>query len=159
MTSGCVTICIPTCSSIAFGKNVAALRKARSVTQQQLAEDISVSVVTIAYIETGKQWVRPKTLIAIAKSLGISTSDFFRGLYLYPKITPVTHKQSLGGVPVQQDGLLFLPDKRQCDTACFFESSSRRTTSSVPPYKKAFSKLEKAQSVLIGRGEVIYLEH
>lgn len=64
----------------AFGKQVAALRKSRNVTQQQLAEDIGVSVVTIAYIETGKQWVRPKTLSAIAKSLKVSTSDLFRGI-------------------------------------------------------------------------------
>lgn len=64
----------------AFGKNVAMLRKARNITQQQLAEDIGVSVVTIAYIETGKQWVRPKTLGNIAESLEVSISDLFRGL-------------------------------------------------------------------------------
>jgi transcriptional regulator with XRE-family HTH domain len=64
----------------AFGKNVAALRKARGVTQQQLAEDIGVSVVTVAYIETGKQWVRPKTLDRIAKSLKVSASDLLRGV-------------------------------------------------------------------------------
>ena len=64
----------------AFGKQVAALRKSSNVTQQQLAEDIGVSVVTIAYIETGKQWVRPKTLSAIAKSLKVSASDLLRGI-------------------------------------------------------------------------------
>jgi transcriptional regulator with XRE-family HTH domain len=64
----------------AFGKNVATLRKARNITQQQLAEDIGVSVVTIAYVETGKQWVRPKTLSNIAKSLKVSASDLFSGL-------------------------------------------------------------------------------
>lgn len=64
----------------AFGKRVATLRKARNVTQQQLAEDIGVSVVTIAYIETGKQWVRPKTLGKIAKSLKVNISDLFSGL-------------------------------------------------------------------------------
>jgi transcriptional regulator with XRE-family HTH domain len=64
----------------AFGKNVATLRKSRNITQQQLAEDIGVSVVTIAYVETGKQWVRPKTLGAIAASLKVSISDFFRGI-------------------------------------------------------------------------------
>jgi transcriptional regulator with XRE-family HTH domain len=64
----------------AFGKQVATIRKSRNITQQQLAEDIGVSVVTIAYIETGKQWVRPKTLSAIAKSLKTNTSDLFRGI-------------------------------------------------------------------------------
>lgn len=64
----------------AFGKQVATLRKARGVTQQRLAEDIGVSVVTVAYIETGKQWVRPKTLGKIAKSLKVEISDLFRGI-------------------------------------------------------------------------------
>lgn len=64
----------------AFGKQVATLRKARNVTQQQLAEAIGVSVVTIAYIETGKQWVRPKTLSAIAKNLNVAPSELFRGV-------------------------------------------------------------------------------
>lgn len=64
----------------AFGKQVAALRKAREVTQQQLAEDIGVSVVTIAYVETGKQWVRPKTLGKLAKSLKVNVSDLFVGM-------------------------------------------------------------------------------
>ncbi len=64
----------------AFGKRVAELRKAHGVTQQQLAEDIGVSVVTVAYIETGKQWVRPKTLGNIAKSLGVHISDLFSGV-------------------------------------------------------------------------------
>lgn len=64
----------------AFGKQVAALRKSRNVTQQQLAEDTGVSVVTIAYIETGKQWVRPKTLGKIAKSLNVKISDLFSGI-------------------------------------------------------------------------------
>lgn len=64
----------------AFGKRVATLRKTRNVTQQQLAEDIGVSVVTVAYIETGKQWVRPKTLGKIAKSLKVNISDLFSGV-------------------------------------------------------------------------------
>jgi transcriptional regulator with XRE-family HTH domain len=64
----------------AFGKRVATLRKDRNVTQQQLAEDIGVSVVTVAYIETGKQWVRPKTLGKIAKSLRVNISDLFAGM-------------------------------------------------------------------------------
>ena len=63
-----------------FGRNVAMLRKSRSITQQQLAEDIGVSVVTVVYIETGKQWVRPKTLVKIAKSLQVSSSDLFSGV-------------------------------------------------------------------------------
>lgn len=64
----------------AFGKRLSEVRKSRGITQQQLAEDIGVSVVTIAYIETGKQWVRPKTLGNIARSLKVDISDLFRGV-------------------------------------------------------------------------------
>ncbi len=41
-----------------FGRKVAELRKSRGVTQQDLAERIGMSVVAIAYIETGKRWAR-----------------------------------------------------------------------------------------------------
>ena len=41
-----------------FGKRVAVVRKSKGVTQQQLAESIGMSVVAIAYIETGKRWAR-----------------------------------------------------------------------------------------------------
>ena len=64
----------------AFGKRVAEVRKSRGVTQQQLAEQISMSVVAIAYIETGKRWARLGTLNKIAKSLKVDVSDLFKGL-------------------------------------------------------------------------------
>lgn len=64
----------------AFGKKVAEMRKSRGVTQQELAEDIGMSVVAIAYIETGKRWARLGTLDKIARSLKISISDLFQGL-------------------------------------------------------------------------------
>jgi transcriptional regulator with XRE-family HTH domain len=50
----------------AFGKRVAEVRKSRGVTQQELAENIGMSVVAIAYIETGKRWARLGTLNKIA---------------------------------------------------------------------------------------------
>lgn len=64
----------------AFGKRVAEVRKSRGVTQQQLAEQVSMSVVAIAYIETGKRWARLGTLNKIAKSLKVEISDLFKGL-------------------------------------------------------------------------------
>lgn len=64
----------------AFGKRVAEVRKSRGVTQQQLAEQISMSVVAIAYIETGKRWARLGTLSKIANSLKVEVSDLFKGL-------------------------------------------------------------------------------
>jgi len=64
----------------AFGKRVAEVRKSRGVTQQQLAEAISMSVVAIAYIETGKRWARLGTLSKIAKALKVDVADLFKGL-------------------------------------------------------------------------------
>ncbi|MFA5004347.1 MAG: helix-turn-helix transcriptional regulator [Candidatus Saccharimonadales bacterium] len=64
----------------AFGKRVAEVRKSRGVTQQELAEDIGMSVVAIAYIETGKRWARLGTLNKIAKHLEVDISDLFRGI-------------------------------------------------------------------------------
>lgn len=64
----------------AFGKRVAEVRKSRGVTQQQLAENISMSVVAIAYIETGKRWARLGTLSKIATSLKVDVADLFKGL-------------------------------------------------------------------------------
>lgn len=64
----------------AFGKRVAEVRKSRGVTQQELAEKINMSVVAIAYIETGKRWARLGTLSKIANSLKVDVSDLFKGL-------------------------------------------------------------------------------
>lgn len=63
-----------------FGKRVASVRKSKGVTQQQLAERTGMSVVAIAYIETGKRWARLGTLNKIAKTLRVDIQDLFKGL-------------------------------------------------------------------------------
>lgn len=63
-----------------FGKRVAEVRKEAGLTQQQLAESINMSVVAIAYIETGKRWGRLGTLDKIAKALKVNIVDLFKGL-------------------------------------------------------------------------------
>lgn len=63
-----------------FGKRIAEVRKSKGMTQNQLAERVNMSVVTIAYIETGKRWVRLATLDKIARALKVSVSELFRGL-------------------------------------------------------------------------------
>jgi len=64
----------------AFGKRVAAVRKSRGVTQQELAERIGMSVVAIAYIETGKRWARLGTLMKIATALRVDIADLFKDI-------------------------------------------------------------------------------
>lgn len=63
---------------ISFGKRVAELRKGNSLTQQQLADRTGLSLVSIAYIETGKRWVRLSTLDRIAKALGQDTHELLK---------------------------------------------------------------------------------
>ena len=64
----------------AFGKRVSLVRKSKGVTQQQLAESICMSVVAIAYIETGKRWARLGTLNKIASSLKVDIADLFKDI-------------------------------------------------------------------------------
>jgi transcriptional regulator with XRE-family HTH domain len=64
----------------AFGKRLAVVRKNRGITQQQLAEALGMSVVSIAYIETGKRFARLGTLHKIAKSLNVNIAELFKGL-------------------------------------------------------------------------------
>lgn len=63
-----------------FGRRVAELRKNTGITQQQLAEALGMNVVSIAYIETGKRWVKLPTLHKLAKGLRVNMSDLFKGL-------------------------------------------------------------------------------
>ncbi len=63
-----------------FGMRVAAVRKSRGLTQQELAERINMSVVAIAYIETGKRWARLGTLTKIANALQVDVADLFKSI-------------------------------------------------------------------------------
>lgn len=63
-----------------FGQTLAKIRKSRGLTQQQLAERINMSVVSIAYLETGKRWGRIGTLDKIAKALKVNIRDLFKDI-------------------------------------------------------------------------------
>jgi transcriptional regulator with XRE-family HTH domain len=63
-----------------FGKQIASIRKSKGLTQQELAEQVNMSVVAIAYIETGKRWARLGTLQKIASCLKVDISEFFKGI-------------------------------------------------------------------------------
>ncbi len=60
-----------------FGHRVAEIRKTKKMTQHQLAEAVNMNVVSIAYIETGKRWVRLATLIKLAKGLRVDVAELF----------------------------------------------------------------------------------
>ncbi len=63
-----------------FEKQLALIRKSRGLTQQELAEQTNMSVVAIAYIETGKRWARLGTLHKIATCLKVDISELFKSI-------------------------------------------------------------------------------
>lgn len=64
----------------AFGKRLAEVRKSRGLTQEELAEMLDISAVSVTYLETGRRWPRLLTLHRIAKALKVSVADLFAGL-------------------------------------------------------------------------------
>jgi transcriptional regulator with XRE-family HTH domain len=65
---------------LAFGRRIAELRKARGFTQNDFADSIDISRLSLAYFETGRRWPRPITLQKLAKNLGVTVSELFKGL-------------------------------------------------------------------------------
>lgn len=65
---------------LAFGRRLAELRKARGYTQNEFADALDISRLSLAYFETGRRWPRPITLQKLAKTLGVTVSDLFKGL-------------------------------------------------------------------------------
>lgn len=64
----------------AFGKRVAEVRRSRGHTQESLAEIMDIAPISLAAIEQGRRWPRLITLHKLAKCLGVSVEDLFRGL-------------------------------------------------------------------------------
>ncbi|MBQ6714407.1 MAG: helix-turn-helix transcriptional regulator [Clostridia bacterium] len=60
---------------VEMGLRIAGCRKELHLTQEQLAENIDVSLQTISCIELGKKAVRPENLAKLCKSLQVS-SDY-----------------------------------------------------------------------------------
>ena len=60
---------------MSLGKNIKHLRKVKSVTQIQVANDLGISKATIAYYELDKRQPSLEMLVRIAKYFDVST-DF-----------------------------------------------------------------------------------
>jgi transcriptional regulator with XRE-family HTH domain len=61
-----------------FGKNVRRLRLMRNKTQEELAEDIGISQVQIARIETGVINTSILNFFLICEVLEVNASEFFK---------------------------------------------------------------------------------
>ncbi len=60
-----------------LGKRIKKLRKARSMTQEQLAELIFMDVTTLSKIETGKNYPQPETIEKLAQAFNVRIQDLF----------------------------------------------------------------------------------
>lgn len=63
---------------VQIGNRIRKARKAKNMTQAQLADAAKVSVVFLSNIESGKQDMTTKTLIAISDALQVSTDWILR---------------------------------------------------------------------------------
>jgi len=77
-----------------LGDRVAQLRKARNITQVQLAESLGVSQQTIQAYEVGRRRVPVSTLRQLAKTLGVSLDELMaEGAHAPRKRGPVPQIQ------------------------------------------------------------------
>lgn len=62
-----------------MGKRIAERRKQLSMTQENLAEKIGLSLQSVSCIELGKKGVRPENLAKICETLNVSADYLLRG--------------------------------------------------------------------------------
>lgn len=62
-----------------IGKRINVRRKELSLTQEQLAEKMEVSVQMISNLELGKKAIRPENLVKICDILNVSADYILRG--------------------------------------------------------------------------------
>lgn len=62
---------------MSVGNKIRAIRKSRKLSIAEVENRAGISEGNLSRIETGKQWPREETLVAIADALGCRTADFF----------------------------------------------------------------------------------
>ena len=66
----------------AIGQRIRKIRKARNMTQEQLAEKVNISTTHMSHIETGNTKLSLPVLVDLANALEVRTDDL-----LYDKVT------------------------------------------------------------------------
>lgn len=61
-----------------FGARVKALREARGLSRETIAQSTSIDAVSLFRIEKGDQWISPKALRELAKVLRVEVPAFFQ---------------------------------------------------------------------------------
>jgi len=61
-----------------LSSNIKRFRSRKGLSQEKLAEKINISTNYLSYIETGKGWVSPFSLIKLANALEIEVFELFK---------------------------------------------------------------------------------
>lgn len=64
------------------------LRDSKQWTQEKLAERADMAKTHIGHIETGRRWPKPESIEAIAKALGVPSSELFQDRDYDPPPSP-----------------------------------------------------------------------
>ena len=80
-------------------RNIKNIRTQRGITQEVMAESLSINVAGYNRIENGKQELKVSQLEKIAKSLRLRVID----LFTYPDVYELRHKQNSTKVTVEFD--------------------------------------------------------
>lgn len=75
-----------------MGARISTQRKKLNMTQEQLAESISISTQSLSCIELGKKAVRPEHLCAICYALNVSTDYILLGKRTSTQVDGLTKK-------------------------------------------------------------------
>jgi len=62
---------------IRLGRRIKDLRKSKNITQEKLAEIISMDITSLSKIETGRNYPQPETVEKLANALGVSIDKLF----------------------------------------------------------------------------------
>lgn len=66
-----------TCGDRKLAQTIRQLRKERGLTQEKLAEELSLNISYIAYIETGKRGLSLPVVFKIARVFGVKVKQLF----------------------------------------------------------------------------------
>ena len=75
---------------IDMGKRISKRRRELKLTQEQLAEEINLSLQSISCIELGKKAIRPDNLVKLCKTLNVSADYILMGIISKEKTDDLT---------------------------------------------------------------------
>ena len=87
-----------------IGARIHARRRALGLTQEQLAEQMDVSIQMVSNLELGKKAIRPENLVKVCEALDISADYILRGRGAEWEISACAQK--LAALPADEQDLI-----------------------------------------------------